>query len=234
MKAMTAGEFIEELERIEDEIGSDVHFIFSTKYKNEKKVNVYFGRYEKNIDEYLEWSDYNKHQNMLNDKILDNQVENLNIIPNVPNRGQVYFYSEMGPYVTDNIEWAFGFADDFQYAFDIGHVKDTDVIICCVPIPTSKPTYFETYDATITKITNNGNEVILHVEPYHGPYSGSANVQRKPDLYDIEYSVWEQNKYSVEIEAMSKEEAEAKFYEKYNGEGKPYRKDEEIIAIRKK
>ena len=52
--------------------------------------------------------------------------------------------------------------------------------------------------------------------------------------YEIDYSVWEENRYTVEIEAMSKEEAEAKFYEKYKGEGKPYRKDEDIIAIREK
>lgn len=52
--------------------------------------------------------------------------------------------------------------------------------------------------------------------------------------YEIDYRVWEENKYSVEIDAYSKEEAEAEFYETYKGEGEPYRKDEEIIAIREK
>ena len=72
---------------------------------------------------------------------------------------------------------------------------------------------------------NKKNTVILDVADFD-------DITPQLKTYEIDYSVWEQNKYSVEIEAYSKEEAEAKFYETYEGEGKPYRKDEEIIAIR--
>lgn len=72
------------------------------------------------------------------------------------------------------------------------------------------------------------NTVVLHV----------AEFGTTPQLktYDISYTIWEQNKYSVEIDAYSKEEAEAKFNEMYNDpESRNYdERDAEIVDIRER
>lgn len=69
------------------------------------------------------------------------------------------------------------------------------------------------------------NTVVLMIDDF-----GTA-----PQLktYEVTYTVWEQNKYSVDIEAYSEEEAEAIFEEDNNNSTYPDKKDFEVVSVEK-
>lgn len=81
----------------------------------------------------------------------------------------------------------------------------------------------------ISKITfnRNNNKVFLWLEKFD-----SNKLQSKQ--YEITYTVWEQNTYSVDIEAFSEEEAEAKFEEDNTNSTYPDKKDFEIVSVEEK
>lgn len=130
-----------------------------------------------------------------------------------------------------DLEEMYDTVEKFKKALTQRKIADNAVIQLTTNLMTAEDLYIDAshdnkFDILKVVPAKRKNTVVLVIDDF-----GTA-----PQLktYEIDYSVWEENKYTVEIDAYSKEEAEAKFYEKYKGEGKPYRKDEDIIAIREK
>lgn len=204
---MTVKEFLKALEDIKRTRGYN-HFDLYLKYDDEY-VQVWLGRIDPEII-----------------GTYPDDEDTYTIIPR--NRNLVEFATTR---YDGDLEEIYDSVEKFKKALTQRKIADNAVIQLTIDNLTAEKLYIDyshdnKFDIIKVVPAKRKNTVVLDIADF-----GSA-----PQLktYEIDYQVWELNKYSVEIDAYSKEEAEAKFYEKYKGEGKPYRKDEDIIAIREK
>lgn len=207
---MKIKQFLKSLEYIKQQTKKK-HFNFYVKYdNNDEYVQVYFG--ERDEDEY------------------PSDEENTSIQPR--NKNLVELYSEEAEYlykkIYDSVEQfkrtcqKLNISDNADIMLTIGSPDSLDAI--GVPISDREHVWGE-FDISKITFNRNNNKVFLWLEDFDSNKS-------QPKQYEVTYTVWEQNKYSVDIEAFSEEEAEAKFEEDNTNSTYPDKKDFEVVSVK--